>query len=92
MDYTVHEILQARIVEWVAFPFSRGLSQPRDRSQVSHITGRFFTKWAIREVHVSCQMIAKSRDVWLSSDLLFLLQEYVIGDAEHFVMITPQNT
>ena len=35
MDYIVHEILQARIVEWVAFPFSRGSSQPRDRTQVS---------------------------------------------------------
>ena len=35
MDYTVHEILQARILEWVAFPFSRGSSQPRDWIQVS---------------------------------------------------------
>ena len=34
-DYTVHGILQARILEWVAFPFSRGSSQPRDRTQVS---------------------------------------------------------
>ena len=49
MDYTVHEILQARILEWVAFPFSRGSSQPRDRTQVSHIAGRFFTSWATRE-------------------------------------------
>ena len=40
---TVHGILQARILEWVAFPFSRGSSQPRDRTQVSHIAGRFFT-------------------------------------------------
>ena len=38
-----HGILQARILEWVAFPFSRASSQPRDRSQVSHIAGRFFT-------------------------------------------------
>ena len=30
MDYTVHGILQARILEWVAIPFSRGSSQPRD--------------------------------------------------------------
>ena len=37
MDYTVHGILQARILEWVAFPFSRGSSQPEDRTQVSHI-------------------------------------------------------
>ena len=43
MDYTVHEILQARILEWVAFPFSRGSSQLRDRTQVSHTVGGFFT-------------------------------------------------
>ena len=36
MDYTVHGILQARILEWVAFPFSRGSMQPRDQTQVSH--------------------------------------------------------
>ena len=42
-DYTVHGILQARILEWVGFPFSRGSSQPRDRTQVSHIAGGFFT-------------------------------------------------
>ena len=35
-DYRVHGILQARILEWVAFPFSRGSSQPRDWTQVSH--------------------------------------------------------
>ena len=43
MDYTVHGILQARILESVAVPFSRGSSQPRDQSQVSHIAGGFFT-------------------------------------------------
>ena len=46
MDYTVYGILQARILEWVAFPFSRGSSQPRDWTQVSRIAGRFFTSWA----------------------------------------------
>ena len=45
----VHGILQARILEWVAFPFSRGSSHPRDRTQVSHIAGRFFISWATRE-------------------------------------------
>ena len=49
IDYIVHGILQARILEWVAFPFSRGSSQPRDRTQVSCIAGRFFTSWAARE-------------------------------------------
>ena len=43
MDYTVHGILQARIWEWVAFPFSRGSSQPGDQTLVSHIAGGFFT-------------------------------------------------
>ena len=43
MDCTVHGILQARILEWVAFPYSRGSSQPRDRTQVSHTAGEFFT-------------------------------------------------
>jgi len=43
MDYTFHGILQARILEWVAFPFSRGSSQPRDQTQVSLIAGGFFT-------------------------------------------------
>ena len=43
MDYTVHGILQARILEWAAFPFSRGSSKPRDCTQVSCIAGGFFT-------------------------------------------------
>ena len=41
--YAVHGILQARILEWVAVPFSRGSSQPRDQTQVSRIAGGFFT-------------------------------------------------
>ena len=45
----VHGILQARILEWVAIPFSKGSSQPRDQTQVSCIAGRFFTSWATRE-------------------------------------------
>ena len=40
---SVHGILQARILEWVAFPFSRGSFQPRDQTQVSHIADEFFT-------------------------------------------------
>ena len=42
-DYTVHGILQSRTLEWVAVPFSRGSSQPRDQIQSSHIAGGFFT-------------------------------------------------
>ena len=50
MDYTIHIILQARILEWVAFPFSRGSFQSGDRTQVSHIAGGFFTSSATREI------------------------------------------
>ena len=53
VDYTVHGILQARILEWVAIPFSSGSSQPREQTQVSHIAGRFFTSWATREAHMN---------------------------------------
>ena len=49
MDYTVHGILQARILEWVAILFSRGSSQPKDWTQVSHTAGGFLTSWATRE-------------------------------------------
>ena len=47
---SVYGILQARILEWVAIPFSRGSSRPRNWIWVSCIAGRFFTMWATREV------------------------------------------
>ena len=46
---SVHVIFLARILEWVAIPFSRGSSQPRDQTQVSCIAGRFFIVWATVE-------------------------------------------
>ena len=46
---SVHGILQARILQWIAMPSSRGSSQPRDQIQVSPIAGGFFTVWATRE-------------------------------------------
>ena len=57
---SVHGILQARILEWVAISFSRGSSQPRDWTQVSCIAGRPFNLWATRE-----ESILKSRDITL---------------------------
>ena len=45
----VHGILQARVLEWIAMPSSRGSSQPRDHSQVSHVAGGIFTIRATRE-------------------------------------------
>ena len=50
---SLHGILQARILEWVAISFSRGSSPPRDQTQVSRIAGKHFNLWATREVHSS---------------------------------------
>ena len=65
MNYTVHGILQGRILEWVAVLFSRGSSQLRDRIQVSSTAGKFFTSWATREAqnvfclyYVACGILA----------------------------------
>ena len=44
-------ILQARIPEWIAMPSSRGFSQPRDQTQVSHIADGFFPVWATKEAY-----------------------------------------
>ena len=52
MGYTVYGILQARILEWVAFPFSRGSSQPRYLTQISHIAGGFFTSSTDDALHM----------------------------------------
>ena len=69
MYYTVHGILQAKILEWIAFAFSRGSSQSRDQTQDSGIAGRLFISWATRE--------AKNTGVGSLSLLqrLFLTQE-----------------
>ena len=73
-DYTVHGILQDRILEWVAFPFSRESSQPRDRTQVSRITGRFFTSWTTREAHYLYNA------VWFTYFFFLLLLFYRVGN------------
>ena len=49
---SIHGILQARILEWVAIWFSRGSSQPRDQIQVSRIAQRFFTIWNTSSVQL----------------------------------------
>ena len=54
---SAHEIFQARILKWVAIPFSRGSSWPRDRTRVFCVTGRFFTVWDTREAPKNAQTI-----------------------------------
>ena len=63
-DYTAHGILQARTLEWVAFPFSRGSSQPRGWTQVSRIAGGFFASWDTREALMS--------GVWLNELIQYM--------------------
>ena len=58
---SVHGIFQARVLEWVAISFSRGSSQPRDRTQVSRIAGRHFTVWATRKPGRGSITVTKTR-------------------------------
>ena len=58
---SVHWILQARILEWVAISFSRGSSRPRDWTQVSRIAGRRFNLWATREPSPKALLREQSR-------------------------------
>ena len=58
--FSVHGMLQTRILEWVAISFSRGSYRPRDRSQVSCTAGRFFTNWATRKAFMCLR-------VWMNS-------------------------
>ena len=83
MDYTAPGILQARILEWVVFPFSRGSSQPRGQTQASCTAGGFFPSWATREarwfkkyVEIRWQCmhavdLKKMHNVWVPSKVLF---------------------
>ena len=71
---SVHGIFQARVLEWVAIAFSRGSSQPKDRTQVSCIVGRRFTVWAITLSTVQVPYFCLGKGVpeaWVLSELFF---------------------
>ena len=66
-DSSAHEILQARILEWLAISFSRGSSRPRGRTWVSCIAGRFFTIWATREsLSILAYLVGRKNFTWES--------------------------
>ena len=80
-DSSVYGILQATILKWVAIPFSRGSSQPRDWTWISCIAGRFLTIWAIRETdiyhytfvqtHRTCGIESEPKGkMWALSDMI----------------------
>ena len=68
--------LQARILQWVAMPFSRGSSQPRDWTQVFCIAGGFFTSWATRETQILCSahLILKTSQ-WGNLKLMMMIKD-----------------
>ena len=83
MDCIVHGILQARIPEWVAFPFSRGSSQPRDQTQVSRIAGRFFA-------HGKKSCLARGPQLWEQSgdrNLLLGYSRFHQVSRQHIIII-----
>ena len=81
---SVHEILQARILEWIAIPFSRGSSQRRDQTRVSRIAGRRFTLWApgnwgAKRLHGSwreTQLLCREAEVWAQAVWLLSPQRW----------------
>ena len=74
-DSSAHGILQARVLAWVAFPFSRESSQPRDWTQVSRIVGRFFTSWVESRIY---KMYKEHKYIYI----LFYYIYYLYLDAE----------
>ena len=76
---SVHEILQARILEWVAIPFSKRSSQPVDQTQVSCIAGRFLTFWATREAPSPPYLILKTSDKSLQQINAFIIGSLIIS-------------
>ena len=80
---SVYGIFQARILEWVAISFSRGSSQPRDRTQVSCIVGRRFTVWVTREI--------RRAEVGLTEMLSCVLPSCVLYSKAHLSLWTSSQ-
>ena len=70
--YQLHHQGSPRILEWAACPFSRGSSQPRNRTRVSCIAGGFFTSWATREACKASLVVMNSLNVYLGKSLFLL--------------------
>ena len=77
----VHGILQGRILEWIAIPFSRRSSQCRDQTRVSCIAGRYFTIWATREaayvMYAQFQNGGKEKVEWIEKVALMFIYYHV---------------
>ena len=94
---SVHEIFQARILEWVAIAFSKGSSQPRNRTWVSYTAGRFFTSWPTREALTGIQIKYEGYTLRYKDALLFKIYKtniypwyiYNNNNNNEFMSISP---
>ena len=87
---SVHGMLQARILEWVAIPFSKRSFQPWDRTWVSYITGRFFTVWTIKHasnVYVR-EWMKKGSSTETLCKLHYLSDIWVLGILMHLLLLS----
>ena len=71
---SIHGILQATILEWVAFSFSKESSWPRDQTQVSRIAGRCFKHWATRE------SVKGDKQIWLEQSACVGKERLGVGE------------
>ena len=77
----VHGILQVRILEWAALPFSSGSSWPRNRTEVSCIAGRFFTNWAMREALIPHIFKSYDDEPWFVSIFIHCAKDLAYNPA-----------
>ena len=86
-------ILQASVLEWVAIPFPRGSSQPRDWTQVSCITGIFFTIWATRGLEIGVDWIKSVEEFWKNSICVSCFGSYIRGKRQIYIFYCylPRN-
>ena len=73
MIASIHGIFQARILQWVAIPFSRRSSWPEDWTWVSYIAGEFFTIWVTREAQIGAATVENSMEVPKKNPTLLLM-------------------
>ena len=93
MGCTVYGTLHARILAWVAYPFSSGSSQPRNWTGVSRIAGGFFTNWAIREALICrSSLFILDTNFWSVSFKVVILMELVFKFILWFINFLIENS
>ena len=83
---SVHGIFQPSILEWIAIPFSRGSSQPRDQTCVSCIAGRFFVIWATREAHKSWKL-SINIVIWYAPSRFYMLSMFHDANMDSYLTL-----